>query len=293
MPELPEVAALASYLERTLSGLTADALELGSFAVLKTADPPHTELPGRSLARVGRYGKFISLDFSTAGAGPYFLLFHLAKAGWVRDVESPSSAPLKPGGYTVARIRLHGPDGPRALDLTEAGTRRSVALYIVRNPADVPAVAALGPDPLEPAFTPEVFAGILGGQSGRIKGVLRSQGLIAGIGNAYSDEILHAARLSPFAPSSRLDPEAVAVLYAALRQVLREAVAEREGHPARELKDAKRTSMRVHGRTGLPCPVCGELIREVSYADTSLQYCPHCQTGGKILADRRTSRFLK
>ena len=137
------------------------------------------------------------------------------------------------------------------------------------------------------------LAGILAGSAQQIKGLLRSQGVIAGIGNAYSDEILHAARISPFATAKSLDRDAVQVLYDAIHDILGAALEEARGKPPQELKDVKRSHMRVHARTGLACPVCGDTVREVSFADTALQYCPTCQTKGKILADRRTSKFLK
>jgi formamidopyrimidine-DNA glycosylase len=199
------------------------------------------------------------------------------------------------GSNIAARIGFTKSDGSTdvGVDLTEAGTKKSLAVYVVRNPLDVPGIATLGPDPLSPAFTEETLAGILSTNAHQIKGVLRSQGVIAGIGNAYSDEILHAARISPFAIAKSLDKDTTRVLYESIESVLGAAVAAAVGKASSELKDTKRNTMRVHGRAGQPCPVCGTTIREVSFADTSLQYCPGCQTNGKILADRRTSRFLK
>ena len=179
------------------------------------------------------------------------------------------------------------------MDLTEAGTKKSLAVYVVREPQDVPGIAALGPDPFSEEFDADTLAEILGASSQQIKGLLRSQSVIAGIGNAYSDEILHAARISPFAIAKSLDRDTVQVLYDAIHSVLGTALAEAAGKPPSELKDVKRSHMRVHARTGEACPVCGDTVREVSFADTALQYCPTCQTKGKILADRRTSKFLK
>ena len=154
-------------------------------------------------------------------------------------------------------------------------------------------IATLGPEPLDASFTEERFAQILA-HAGRaqIKGVLRDQQRIAGIGNAYSDEILHAARMSPFHPAS-MPPEDVHRLYASLQQVLGDAVERAHGVTASSLKSEKRQGMRVHGRKGEACPVCGDTVREVSYVDRSFQYCPTCQTGGRILADRRLSRLVK
>lgn len=289
MPELPEVAALADFLDRHLQGAVVTKVQIASFAVLKTADPPYTALEGQTVNGVRRFGKFISLE-----AGGLSFVFHLARAGWVRFSENPSEGPLKPGkGYLAARLTFAGSSGPLALDLTEAGTKKSLAVYVVRDPADVPGIAALGPDPFSPGFDADALASILAASQHQIKGVLRSQSVMAGIGNAYSDEILHAARLSPFALAASLDPAAVQRLYDAIHSVLGTALDEARGKAPHELKDAKRSHMRVHGRAGEACPVCGDTVREVSFADTALQYCPGCQTQGKILADRRTSRFLK
>ena len=289
MPELPEVAALTDFLDRHLRGAVVTKVQIASFAVLKTADPPFPELEGNVVSGVRRFGKFISLE-----AGELYFVFHLARAGWVRFTESPTDIPLKMGkGYLAARLSFSSASGPLGLDLTEAGTKKSLAVYVVADPHDVPGIAALGPDPFSPGFDVDALAAILGSSSQQIKGVLRSQSVIAGIGNAYSDEILHAARMSPFAIAKSLDRDAVQLLYDAIHEVLGAALAEAAGKRPSELKDTKRSHMRVHGRAGEACPVCGDTVREVSFADTALQYCPGCQTRGKILADRRTSRFLK
>ncbi|MDP5225656.1 MULTISPECIES: DNA-formamidopyrimidine glycosylase family protein [Arthrobacter] len=295
MPELPEVSGLRAFLEARLLGAVVDSVRITSFAVLKTADPPYTALEGRTVTAVNRFGKFVDLD-----ADGIHFVFHLAKAGWLRFTEAPSDKPLKPGaGPIAARLRFTAPAtaehpaGAVGFDLTEAGTRKSLAVHVVRDPQEIQALATLGPEPLDPAFTQEVFDGIVTGSSQQIKGLLRSQSVIAGIGNAYSDEILHAAKVSPFAVAKSLDAETRDGIFTAIGEVLGGAVAEAVGKPPEKLKDAKRGGMRVHGRTGQPCPVCGDTVREVSFADRALQYCPTCQTKGKILADRRTSRFLK
>lgn len=291
MPELPEVHGLCTYLDTQLHGAVLTNVRINSIAALKTADPPYTALEGRKIQGTQRFGKFVCLD-----ADGLFFIFHLAKAGWVRYTEHPSSAELRMGKSNIAaRLLLHR-DSDQAhlgMDLTEAGTKKSLAIYVVRDPQDVPGIATLGPEPLGPGFDLEAFARIVGASSQQIKGLLRSQSVIAGIGNAYSDEILHAAKISPFAGAKSLDQETVARLYEAMQRVLRDAVEAAAGKPSNELKDTKRSNFRVHARTGLPCPVCGDTVREVSFADTSLQYCATCQTNGKILADRRTSRFLK
>jgi formamidopyrimidine-DNA glycosylase len=286
VPELPEVQALADFLRERTDGLAIAGVELGSISVLKTYDPPPQALGGLTVTGVARHGKFLDLD-----ADGLHLVFHLARAGWLRWSDAIPTTPLRPGKSPIAlRCRLSDGSG---FDLTEAGTRKRLAAYIVKDPAEVPGIATLGPDPLADGFGAADLAAMLGGRRTQIKGLLRDQGFLAGVGNAYSDEVLHAARLSPFALASSLDEEQVARLYAALREILEHAVGVASGKPAKELKDAKRAGMRVHGRTGLPCPVCGDTVREVSFADSSLQYCPTCQTGGKPLADRRMSRLLK
>lgn len=283
------MAGLAKFLDEQLRGSVLTKLQLVSFAVLKTADPPFSTLEGRTVVGVRRFGKFISID--TEGVS---LVFHLARAGWLRFTDSPADSQLKMGkGLIAVRCTFSGPHGPRGFDLTEAGTKKSLAVYVVRDPHEVPGIATLGPDPFTEAFDADMLAEILRGSPQQIKGLLRSQSVIAGIGNAYSDEILHAAKISPFAIASTLDEGTTARLYDAMRRVLTEAIEEDRGHPPHELKDEKRRIMRVHRRAGEPCPVCGDTILEVSFADSALQYCPTCQTGGKPLADRRTSKFLK
>ncbi|WP_066285828.1 Fpg/Nei family DNA glycosylase [Arthrobacter sp. B6] len=289
MPELPEVAGLAEFLDGHLRGTVLEQVQVVSFAVLKTADPAYTDLYGRAVTGVRRFGKFVCID-----TGGLSLVFHLARAGWVRFTDSPSNSELRKGkGHIAVRLSFSGEAGGHGMDLTEAGTKKSLAVYVVRRPQDVPGVAALGPDPFSQEFDADTLAGILGASSQQVKGLLRSQSVIAGIGNAYSDEILHAAKISPFAIAKNLDRAQVQVLYDAIHSVLGTALAEARGKPPSELKDVKRSHMRVHARTGESCPVCADTVREVSFADTSLQYCPTCQTNGKILADRRTSKFLK
>ncbi|KQX50632.1 MULTISPECIES: DNA-formamidopyrimidine glycosylase family protein [unclassified Streptomyces] len=290
MPELPEVEALRAFLDTHLVGKEIARVLPVAISVLKTYDPPLSAVEGAQVTAVGRHGKF--LDLVTAGpAGELHLLVHLARAGWLRWQDPLPSGPPKPGkGPLALRTALTGGDG---FDLTEAGTTKRLAVYVVRDPREVPGVARLGPDPLAEDFGPEDFAALLAGERRRIKGALRDQSLIAGIGNAYSDEILHAAKTSPFKPTANLTPEETAALYTAMRTTLHEAVERSHGLAAGRLKAEKKSGLRVHGRTGEPCPVCGDTIREVSFSDSSLQYCPTCQTDGKILADRRLSRLLK
>ena len=286
MPELPEVHALVTDLGARLIGRTVDRLDVISFAALKTFDPPVSALNGAVVTALSRHGKFLDLTI-----GDVHLVFHLARAGWVRWRDNPPQASKAPTrGPLAARFVL---DDGSGFDLTEAGTKKSLAIYVVREARDVPGIARLGPDPLADEFTLDAFADILS-SAGRsqIKGVLRNQSIIAGIGNAYSDEILHRARMSPFKPAS-MSPDEVAALYEAIQTTLREAIARDDGLAASELKAEKKSNLQVHGRTGEACPVCGDTVRQVIFADTTLQYCPTCQTGGKPLADRVLSRLLK
>jgi formamidopyrimidine-DNA glycosylase len=287
VPELPEVEALALDLKGRLRDRAITKIHLVQFSALKTYDPPLSALEGTLVDEVSRHGKFLDLE-----ASGVHLVLHLARAGWVRWRDEVPALPPKPSTKSTlaARIVL---DDDTGLDITEAGTKKSLAIYVVNDPQDVPGIATLGPDPLTEDFTPARLREILDGQGRKqIKGVLRHQGTIAGIGNAYSDEILHAARMSPFKPADLTDDE-LDVLYTAIRTTLTDAVDRSRGLAASELKGEKKSHLAVHGRTGQPCPVCGDIVREVSFADSSLQYCPTCQTGGKPLADRRMSKLLK
>ena len=283
MPEMPEVHALASDLSLRLEGRTVTRLDVSAFSALKTFDPPVTDVAGHAVQDVTHHGKFLDLDL-----GDLHVVVHLAKAGWIRWYDVLPVLTRTTGTATAARLALADGSG---IALTEAGTKKGLALWLVRDPADVPGVATLGPEPLDPAFTEQAFADVLAA-AGRmqIKGALRDQGRIAGIGNAYSDEILHAAKMSPFKPAA-MAPDEVTRLYAATQDVLREAVERAQGLPASKLKGEKKLGMRVHGRTGEACPVCGDVVRQVRFADRTLQYCATCQTGGKPLADRALSRL--
>jgi formamidopyrimidine-DNA glycosylase len=288
VPELPEVEGLALDLRGRLAGRAITRVDIATFSALKTFDPSLSALNGSFVDDVTRHGKFI--DVSASGL---HLVMHLARGGWVRWRAEVPALPPKPSNKSPMAARVHLDDGS-GLDITEAGTKKRLALYVVRDPADVPGIVSLGPDPLDDAFTIDVLGSILQ-DAGRaqVKGVLRHQGTIAGIGNAYSDELLHAARMSPFKPASSIVGDDLQTLYDALRTVLGDAVTRSRGLAAADLKGEKKSNLAVHGRTGLPCPVCGDIVREVSFADSSLQYCPTCQTGGKPLADRRMSRLLK
>ena len=286
MPELPEVETLARFLRDRCVGRTVTRAELVAFACLKTTTPP-CALIGHRIEDVRRRGKFCCL-----GAGEWTLVTHLAHAGWLSWRDEMPAAPARPGrGPLALRVVL---DDGAGFDLTEADTRKNLAVYVVRDVGDVPGLAALGPEPLDDTFTTDVLDDILDrAGAAHIKGVLRDQRTIAGIGNAYSDEICWAAGLSPFAAASRLDAGQRVVLFHVIRDVLTEGIASLDGLDARDLKPHKKAALRVHGRTGEPCPVCSTPIADVSFAESSLQYCPACQTGGRVLADRRLSRLLK
>jgi formamidopyrimidine-DNA glycosylase len=288
VPELPEVEGLALDLRGRLRDRAVTRVDIAAFSALKTFDPPLSALAGSLVDDVTRHGKFIDID-----ASGLHLVMHLARGGWVRWRAEVPQLPPKPSNRSPMAARVHLDDGS-GLDITEAGTKKRLALYVVRDPLEVPGIASLGPDPLDDSFTIDVLGGILQAAGrAQVKGVLRHQGTIAGIGNAYSDELLHAARMSPFKPASSIVGEDLQTLYDAIRTVLGDAVERSRGLAAADLKGEKKSNLAVHGRTGLPCPVCGDIVREVSFADSSLQYCPTCQTGGKPLADRRLSRLLK
>ncbi|MFT4010420.1 MAG: DNA-formamidopyrimidine glycosylase family protein [Nocardioidaceae bacterium] len=288
MPELPEVEGLAHDLRARLAGRAIARVDVVAFSALKTYDPPLTALQGAFVDDVTRHGKFLDIV-----AGGLHLIVHLSRAGWVRWKAEQPTLPPKPSTRSPLAARVHLDDGS-GLDFTEAGTKKRLAIYCVREPAEVPGIASLGPDPLADDFTEDALREILEAAGrAQLKGVLRSQSIIAGIGNAYSDEILHAAKMSPFKAASSLGDEELHTLYRAIRDLLTDAVRRSEGRAASELKGEKKSHLAVHGRKGEKCPVCGDVVREVSFADSALQYCATCQTGGKPLADRRMSKLLK
>ena len=287
MPELPEVEALADYLRQNAVGLPVGRIDVAALSVLKTFDPPLTALYGQVVTGAGRWGKYLGLD-----VGGLHLITHLSRAGWLRWSDKLAAAPLRPGKGPIAlRVHLGTPGAAPGFDLTEAGTQKRLAVWLVEDPAAVPGIDSLGPDAL--TLGPQELADVLKGDTGRIKTVITDQKVIAGIGNAYSDEILHVAKLSPFATAGKLSDTQLGALHDAMISVLTDAVTRSVGQRAATLKGEKRSGLRVHARAGLPCPVCGDTVREVSFADKSFQYCPTCQTGGKILADRRLSKLLK
>jgi len=287
MPELPEVEALVDHLRRRAVGLTVGRVDVAALSALKTFAPPVAALHGQAVTGAGRWGKYLGLQ-----AGNLWLIAHLSRAGWMRWSDSLAAPPLRPGRGPIAlRVHLGVPGNAPGFDLTEAGTQKRLAVWLVDDPRHVPGIAALGPDALE--LTADGLAGALAGNTGRIKTVITDQSVIAGIGNAYSDEILHVAKISPFATAAKLTGDQLTTLHDAMVCVLTDAVSRSVGQGAATLKAEKHSGLRVHSRTGLPCPVCGDTVREIAFADKSFQYCPNCQTGGKVLADRRMSRLLK
>jgi formamidopyrimidine-DNA glycosylase len=293
VPELPEVEALVQDLRGRLVGRAISRVDLTAFSALKTFDPPLHALHGTLVDEVSRHGKFLDID-----ASGVHVVIHLARAGWIRWRNEVPALPARPNPKNplAARVVIDDPDleVQPGLDITEAGTKKGLAIYVVRDPQEVPGVARLGPDPMSEDFTIDVLRQILEAEGRKqIKGVMRMQSIIAGIGNAYSDEILHAAKMSPFKPANSLEPDDLQTLYDAIRDTLGDAVKRSSGLAASELKGEKKSNLAVHGKAGHTCPVCGDVVREVSFADSSLQYCATCQTGGKPLADRRMSRLLK
>ena len=286
MPELPEVESLVRYLGTQAVGRRIARVDLAAISALKTFDPPLEALVGATVRATSRRGKVLL----TATDGPWLLL-HLARGGWIRWHDQLTSGRPKPNRGPLA-LRV-GFEGGAGFDVTEMGTEKRLAVYVAHDPNQIDLVSKLGPDPLDPRLELDAFAGAIGGQKGQIKKVLTDQSVIAGIGNAYSDEALFVARLSPFKPAANLSDEEMSRLHGALLEVLDDAVARSAGLPAAGLKAEKRSGLRVHGRRGQPCPICGDTVREVAFATKSLQYCATCQTGGKPLADRRMSRLLR
>lgn len=288
MPELPEVESLAAFVGEKAIGKVVDRIAVASLSALKTYDPPIEALAGRELTATARRGKYLLLGFDDL-----HLVVHLARAGWLRWKDELPAAPVKPSGRSPLALRARFDDGS-GFELTEAGTEKRLAVWVARDPDDIDVVASLGVDPLTPEFTVDRLRELLVVAGGtQLKHALTDQRLVAGVGNAYSDDALHAAKLSPFKAANKLAGEEVARLHDAVVTILRDAVERSRELPAAGLKSEKKSGMRVHGRTGQECPACGDVVREVSFATKSLQYCATCQTGGKPLADRRLSRLLK
>ena len=268
MPESPEVQALVEFLDERIEGRVIAALDIGEFRIVKTRDRPPASLIGARIAGIRRFGKHVGFE-TTAG----WLMIGFGRNGWIRWRSAGDPADEQPAPE-VARIVLDDGDVMRLVD---AGDFLAVTASVVDAPSDVSGIAALAPDPLSPDFSREDLERALGTRRKQIKALLQEQTSIAGIGNAYSDEILHRARLPHAAHASALDAEARERLFLAVVDVLRGAVADRVGLPPDLLKQAKVEAMTVHGRGGEACPVCGTTILDQVFGGASAQLCPHCQ----------------
>ncbi|MGZ5352059.1 MAG: DNA-formamidopyrimidine glycosylase family protein [Actinomycetota bacterium] len=277
MPELPEVQALAERVTAAVGGGAFGAADVLQFSSLKTVTPRATELAGRTLDRVGRRGKYLVFELG----GPRVLV-HLSQGGRV-DVEDPPKA-TKPRGSVV---RLRFTERPSLL-VKEFGRERKAGWWVLAAGDDGPLVK-LGPEPDSPEFEEVVLEGE---DTRRVHTILRDQRTVAGLGRGYTDDVLHRARLSPYATLASLGPEQRAGLLSAIRGVLDEAL-EAERRRTGGLPTKLGDHFKVHSRAGEPCPVCGDDLRRVSYESHEVVYCPTCQTGGKVLADRRLSRLLR
>jgi formamidopyrimidine-DNA glycosylase len=277
MPELPEAQALAERLDAAVSGATLTSADLLQFSSLKTVAPRPADVAGRSLRRVGRRGKYLIFDLG----GPRILV-HLSQGGRV-DLEDPPKA-TRPRG-AVVRLRF---EGRASILVKEFGRERKAGWWVLADGDEGP-LARLGPEPDDEAFRRFVLEA---GDPRRVHTILRDQSTVAGIGRGYSDDVLHRARLSPTATLGKLAPEQRDALLAATEEVLEEALELERGRTG-GLPTKIGDHFTVHGRYGSPCPRCGDDLRRISYESHEITYCPACQTGGKILADRRLSRLVR
>lgn len=283
MPELPDIAAYISALETRILGQTLETSRVASAFLLRTIDPPLASVEGRSVRELQRVGKRIAIGFDN----DIWLVLHLMIAGRLH---------WKPAG-----VKLSGRNQLAAFDfangsllLTEAGSKRRASLHVVRGESGLRALDPGGIDVF--SIDIDTFISALRAENRTLKRALTDPRILSGIGNAYSDEILFAARLSPVQLTHKLTPEEWQRLFAATRENLQLWIDKfkeeaRAGFP--EKVTAFRKDMTVHGRFGEPCRVCGQPIQRIRYADNETNYCAHCQTGGKVLADRSLSRLLK
>ncbi|MFB7886150.1 DNA-formamidopyrimidine glycosylase family protein [Microbacterium sp. NPDC056057] len=276
MPESPEVEALARFLADEASGREIRGVDVLEFRTVKTRATPPASITGRTITGARRHGKHVELVLDGAS-----LVVSLGRHGWIRwldvapdDEPAPLSVDAPPA---LASLEL---SGDRSLEVTDAGSWVSLGLFVVGDAGEVPAIAKLGPDPADAAFTRDQFDSALGGRRKQIKAILQEQESLAGIGNAYSDEILHLAKVSPVTHAAVLDSGAADRLFDATLTTVRGAIDARLGVPIDQLKAHKVAAMRVHGRTGEACPACGDTIRDLTFSGTSAQYCPTCQNGG-------------
>jgi formamidopyrimidine-DNA glycosylase len=282
MPELPDLAVYVDALDARVRERVVNAVRVRNPFVLRTVDPPLDEVAGRRVTGVRRQGKRIVLEL----AGELFLVIHLMIAGRLRWLEAGRAAPAR---ITLALFEFPG----GTLALTEAGTKRRASLHVIHGAA---ALAALDPGGLEIAeVDAKTFAARVRAENHTLKRALTDPRIVSGIGNAYSDEILHRARLSPIAHTAKLDDESMARLYAAATAVLDEWTARlrlEADDRFPEKVTAFRPAMAVHGKFRQPCPVCGTPVQRIVYAENECNYCPRCQTNGVVLADRALSRLL-
>jgi formamidopyrimidine-DNA glycosylase len=272
MPESPEVEALARFLADEASGREIRGVDVLEFRTVKTRGAPPASIIGRTVTDVRRHGKHVELVLDEAS-----LVVSLGRHGWMRWRDAEPLALAADAPPALATFELSGASG---LEVTDAGNWVSLGLFVVGDADEVPAIAKLGPDPADPAFTRDQFDAALGGRRKQIKAILQEQESLAGIGNAYSDEILHVAKVSPVTHAAALDEDAADRLFRATLSTVRGAIDARLGVPIDQLKAQKVAAMRVHGRTGEACPVCGDTIRDLTFSGTSAQYCPTCQNGG-------------
>ncbi|MDB4944227.1 MAG: Formamidopyrimidine-DNA glycosylase [Labilithrix sp.] len=288
MPELPDVDVYVEHLARRTTGHVLERVRLASPFVLRTADPPITAAAGQKVKSVSRLGKRIVFTFAAAkGTEPLHLVIHLMVAGRFRWGAADAKVPGKVG---LAAFDF-GEAG--TLLLTEASSKKRASIHLVRGKT---ALAALAPDGLEVlGSSAAAFAERLRSENHTLKRALTDPHLFSGIGNAYSDEILHFAKMSPVKLTSRLTDDEIRALHAAIHEVLttwRDRLRARSGDFPEKVT-AFQPEMAVHGKYGEPCPRCGTTVQRIRYADNEMNYCPACQTDGKLLADRSLSRLMK
>lgn len=283
MPELPDITVYIEALEQRIVGHSLDRVRVANPFLVRSVDPPITEAVGRRVTVIRRIGKRIAIGF----ANDIWIVIHLMIAGRFRWL--PAGAKI-PGRLGLAAFDFDN----GSLILTEAGSTRRASLNVVRGSAALGEIARGGVEPLECSL--DEFAARLSSESHTLKRALTDPTLFSGIGNAYSDEILHRARLSPLKLTSRLTAEEVAILFNATHETLVDWIARLRSDTGNEFPakvTAFREGMAVHGRYGKPCPVCSTPVQRIRYASNETNYCPRCQTEGRLLADRALSRLLK
>lgn len=275
MPESPEVQALARFLAARLTGREITAVDVLEFRIVKTRARPLDSVVGQRVADVVRHGKHLAFELNAAE-----LVVSLGRHGWARWIEPGAEGVATSAAPALASIAF---DDGGVLEWTDAGSWVSLGVHVVDRASEVPAIAKLGADPASPSFARADFDSVVRGRRKQIKAILQEQESLAGIGNAYSDEILHTARVSPVAHASTLEPASLDRLFDATVTTVRAAIDAQHGVPIDGLKAAKVAAMRVHGRAGSSCPVCGDAVRTFAFASTTAEYCPTCQTDGVVL----------